>query len=126
MARDQHFDVPQQLRELTERNVEQTRGVYCQIMNAMAQATSMWLDAIPSNEMTLDLKAVHERAVRFAKQNSEACFAYARELAKARDVQDVLGIQGRYAQTQMQVYALQAQELGNLMAGASRNSLSRI
>jgi hypothetical protein len=46
MARDQYFDVPQQLRELAERNVEQTRGVYCQIMDAMAQATNMWLDAI--------------------------------------------------------------------------------
>jgi putative aminopeptidase FrvX len=87
MAQDQYFDVPQQLRELAERNVEQTRGVYCQIMDAMAQATT--LDAIPSNEMTLDLKAVHERAVRFAKQNSEACFAFARELAKARDVQEL-------------------------------------
>jgi len=86
----------------------------------------MWLDAIPSNETTLDLKAVHGRAARFAKQSGEACFAFARELANARDIQDVLGIQGRYAQTQMQAYALQAQELGNLMAGASRNTLPRI
>jgi hypothetical protein len=125
MAQDQYFDVPRQLRELVERSVEQTRGVYCQIMDAMAQATSMWLDAIPSNETTLDLKTVHERAVRFAKQNGEACFAFARELAKARDVQDVLGIQGRYAQTQMQAYALQAQELGNLMARASQSMRSR-
>jgi len=126
MAQNQYFDVPQPLREVAERNVEQARGVYCQLMDAMLQATSMWLDAIPSNETTLDLKAVHERAVRFAKQNGEACFAFARELAKARDVQDVLGIQGRYAQTQMQVYALQAQELGNLMARASQNMRPRI
>ena len=84
MARDQHFDVPQQLRELAERNVEQTRGVYCQIMNAMAQATSMWLDAIPSNEMTLDLKAVHERAVRFAKQNAETSSALRASLPMLR------------------------------------------
>jgi hypothetical protein len=117
MAQNQYFDVPPHLRELAERNVEQARGAYCQFMDAMAQATSMWLDAIPSSNTTLDLKAVHERAVRFAKQNGEACFVFARELANAKDMQDVLGIQGRYVQTQMQTYALQAQELGNLMAG---------
>src|SRR5262249_14250567 len=116
MAQNQYFYEPQQLRELAERNVEQARGVYCQFMDAIAQATSMWLDAIPSNETTSDLKAVHERAARFAKQNGEACFAFARELANARDIQDVLGIQGQYAQTQMQMYALPAQGLGNLMA----------
>jgi len=36
MARNQYFDVPQQLRELAERNVEQARGAYCQFMDAMA------------------------------------------------------------------------------------------
>jgi hypothetical protein len=33
----------------------------------------------------------------------------------------VLAIQSRYAQTQMQNYALQAQELGRLMAEAAQN-----
>lgn len=126
MAQNQYFDVPQQLRELAERNVEQARGAYSQFMDIMVRATSMWLDAIPSSDTTLDLKAVHERAVRFAKQNGEACFAFARELANAKDMQDVLGIQGRYAQTQMLAYSLQVQELGYLMAGTSRNTWPRI
>jgi hypothetical protein len=126
MVQIQYFDVPQQLRDLADRNVEQARGAYCQFMDIMVRATSLWLDAIPSSDTTLDLKAVHERAVRFAKQNGEACFAFARELANAKDMQDFLGIQGRYAQAQMQAYALQAQELGNLMAGASRNTWPRI
>lgn len=45
----------------------------------------------------------------------------ARELTNAKDMQDVLAIQSRYAQIRMQAYALQAQELGNLMARASQN-----
>ena len=58
--------------------------------------------------------------MRFAKQNAEACFALASELANAKNVQDVLAIQSRYAQTQMQAYASQAQELGRLMADATQ------
>jgi hypothetical protein len=46
----------------------------------------------------------------------------ASELANAKDIQDVLAIQSRYAQTQMQAYALQAQELGRLVAEAGRSA----
>jgi len=71
------------------------------------------------------MKAMHERAVRFAKHNGEPCFAFTSELANARDIQDVLCIQGRYARIQMQAYAVQAQELGNLMARASQSMQPR-
>ena len=89
------------------------------------QATSMWWGAMPANEMTSGFKVVQERSVRFAKQNAEACFALARELANAKDVQDILAIQSRYAQTQMQAFALQAQELGRLLAEAAQSASAK-
>jgi hypothetical protein len=121
MPQNQPFEIPQQLRELAERNVEQARTAYGQLMDAMAQATGMWMSAMPSNEMTSGFKVVRERAIQFAKQNAEACFAAASELANAKDIQDLLAIQSRSAQTQMQAYALQAQELGRLMVEAAQS-----
>lgn len=121
MAQNNPFEIPQQLRELAERNVEQARAAYGQFMDAMVQATGMWSTAMPANAMTSGFKVVQDRGIRFAKQNAEACFALATELANAKDLQDVLAIQSRYAQTQMQAYALQAQELGRLMAEATQN-----
>jgi hypothetical protein len=103
MAQDSHFDIPHQLREFTERNVAQVRGAYIQFLDAMVQTTNMWLGAMPFNEMTSGTKVIHERVILFAKQNVEACFAFASELANARDLQDVVGIQSRYAQTQMRL-----------------------
>ena len=126
MAQNQAFEVPQQLRQLAESNVEQARTAYDQFMDAMTQAMSMWLGAMPVDEKTSGFKVVQERGVRFAKQNSEACFALASELATAKDMQDVLAIQSRYAQTQMQAYALQAQELGRLMAEAAQSMQPKI
>jgi phasin len=121
MAANQPFEIPQQLRDLAERNVEQARQAYGQFMDAMVQATSMWMGAMPANDMTSGFKVVQDRSVRFAKQNAEACFSLASELANAKDIPDVLAIQSRYAQTQMQAYALQAQELSRLMAEAAQN-----
>jgi hypothetical protein len=125
MAHKQSFEMPQHLRELAENNVEQARAAYGQFMDAMAQAASLWFGAMPANEMTSGFKTVQERGMRFAKQNADGCFVLASELANAKDLPDVLAIQSRYAQTQMQTYALQAQELGRLMADAAQGMQSR-
>ena len=120
MVQNQPFEMPQQLRELAEKNVEQARATYAQFMDAMTQAVSVWSTA-PSNVMTSGFKDVQELAIRFAKENAEAGFALASELANAKDIQGVITLQSRYAQTQLQSYARQGQELGRLMAEAVRS-----
>jgi hypothetical protein len=72
----------------------------------------------PSNAMMSGFSAVQGRAIELAKENAERFFALASELAHAKDVQEVLTLESQYAQAQMQAYALQAQELGRLMADA--------
>ena len=120
MAHPPNFEIPQQLRELTEKNLEQARAGYGQFMDAITQAMGFWTQAAPVNATTSGFKVVQERAVKFAKQNAEACFNLASELTNAKDLPDVMGIQARHVQTLMQTYAQQAQELARLMAEASQ------
>jgi hypothetical protein len=112
------FELPQQMRDLAENNVEQARVAFGQFMDAMTQAMGMWSSGLALNEMTSGFKIVQDRAIRFAKQNAEAGFALAGDLTNAKDIQEVLSLQNRYVQVQMQSYAHQAQELGRLMAEA--------
>ena len=120
MVEQQEFQIPQQLRELAEKNVEQARVAYGQFLDGMAEAVRAW-STVPSAVMTSGFKVVQERAIQFAKENAEAGFALASELAKAKDLQDVLRLQSNFAQMQMQSYARQAQELGQLMTEATRS-----
>lgn len=106
---------------MAENNVVQGRAAYAQFMDAMTQATSMWLGAMPANEMTSAVRQVQERSLRFAKQNADAYFAFVSEMASARDVQDALAIQTRFTQQQMQAYALQAQEIARLSGNVAQN-----
>ena len=53
---------------------------------------------------------VQERAVGFAKENAERSFALASDLSRAKDMQEVLTLQSRYVQTQMQTFGIQAQQ----------------
>jgi hypothetical protein len=96
MAQNQPFELPKQLRELAEKNVEQARAAYAQFMDAMTQAMSAWSTA-PSNVMTSGFRDVQELAIRFAKENAEAGFALAKEFANAKDIQGVITLQSRYA-----------------------------
>ena len=64
------FEIPQQMRDLAERNIEQARAAYDQFMGAMNQALGMWSQAIPGNGMTASFKAVQDQATAFAKQNT--------------------------------------------------------
>ena len=63
---------------------------------------------------------VQSRALRYAQENMDSNFAFASDLAKARDLKDFLEIQQRYAQKQAMTYTQQAQELGRLMADAAQ------
>ena len=114
------FEIPDNLRQLAGQNVEQARVAYGQFMDAMTQAMGMWLNALPQNEITSGFKVVQQQAIKFTKQNIEAGLAFASELANATDFEHMLAIQSRYAQTQMQNYTRQAQELGQLMAEAAK------
>ena len=46
------FEIPQQMRDLAEKNIEQARMAYDQFMGAMNQAMAMWVQSIPGNGMT--------------------------------------------------------------------------
>ncbi len=82
MPEKQIFEIPQQLRELAQKNVEQARAAYGQFMDAMAQAVSAWSSA-SSDTVPSAFKAVQDGAIRFAKENAEAGFALANELTQS-------------------------------------------
>ena len=118
MADKQMFEIPPEMRDLAEKNVEQARVAYGQFMEFMSQAMNAWSSAGPEAG---NFKALQERAIVFAKENAERSFSLASDLAKAKDMQEVVTLQSRYVQTQMQTFGIQAQQLSWLMADAFRN-----
>jgi hypothetical protein len=117
------FDLPTELRNLTEQCVK-AQTSYGQLMHLATQALSAW-PGIPSQTLVAGFKEFQERAMDFAKENAEASFALARELAGAKDVQEVMSIQSRYAETQIHAYARQVQELSRVMGEAMSGAVKK-
>lgn len=109
-----HFEIPEAVRELAERNVEQARAAYSQFLDMARQAQELVTKS--SDAMAQSSREIQAKALRYAEQNMAANFAFASELARARDLKEYVEIQSRYAQRQMQTYSQQAQELGRMLA----------
>jgi len=124
MGENPSFEIPPELRDMAEKNVEQARAAYGQFMDFLTQAMGAWAASPAATEMS-GYRAVQERAIAFAKENAERSFALASDLARAKDVQEVVTLQSRYAQTQMQTFGIQAQQLAWAMADALRDMQSK-
>jgi phasin len=120
MAETKQTEIPQEMREFAVQSIDQARAAHSQLMDTARKAQGMMKTIIPPNPVAQGLSEVQERGMRFTQQNLDANFSLAHELAKAKDLTEVLQIQSRHAQLQMHAYALQAQELGNLVNAASQ------
>lgn len=120
MAEMPQMEIPDAVRQLAERNVEQARAAYTQMMEAARKAQDTVVKS--QGAMTQAALDVQAKAMRFASDNIEASFKLASDLARARDMKDYFEIQARHAQRQMQTYTEQTQELGQLMASAAQKA----
>jgi phasin len=114
------FEIPEAVRELAERNVDQARSAYNQLMD-MARKVQ---DSLASSQGAVASGAMEmqSRMAKFAEENIQSSFTFATDLSRARDIKEYIEIQQRYAQKQMRAYAEQAQELGSLLSEAAQKS----
>ena len=123
MAEKSPFEIPEPIRDLAEKNVEQARSAYTQFLTMARQAQDMMSKSSPL--MTESAREVQDRAFRYAQDNIDASFNFASDLARARDLNEYVQIQTRYAQAQMKTYADQAQDLGRMMADVAQKTQRR-
>jgi len=120
MAQGQPFAIPVELRQLWESNLDHARSAHGQFIDMLAQASVLIAKGMPTSEMAAGAEAIQQRIIEFARQNADAYFTLAGELAKANDFQELLAIQNRYTTVQMQAFANQAQEIARLIADATQ------
>ncbi|MEZ5898903.1 MAG: phasin family protein [Hyphomicrobium sp.] len=114
------FEIPAAVRELAERNVAQVRQAYDQVLTLMRKSQ----EAVAKSQgaMAQSAMEIQAKSLEFAQANIESNFRFASELARARDLKEYLETQSRYAQSQLETYSKQAQEITRLMSGAAHKS----
>lgn len=117
------MEIPAAVREMAEKNVEQTRAAYTQFMTLARQAQDLMTKS--QGDQSKSATDVQGKAMRYMEQNVDASFRFASDLAQARDFQEYAQIQARYAQTQVQTFAQQAQDLGRMVAEVAQKATTK-
>jgi phasin len=108
--RPEQFQIPPEMRAVAEKSVAQAKEAVEGFISA-AQRTVSALEG-QAETARKGAKDVSGKAMVFAERNITSSFDFAQKLVRAKDVQEMLELQASYIQTQMQVLAEQAKELG--------------
>ena len=106
----QHFEIPPDMRKFAEQSVEQARKAFDGFISAAHQAVNDFEGRAKAAQA--GAKDVGGQAMAFAERNVAASFDFAQKLVRAKDVEEIMRLQGEYVKAQMQALNDQAQELG--------------
>ena len=96
--------------------VTQTQQLFSVIEEAIQKSERGAMGAsMGASPMVAGFKDVQDRVVEITKKNAESGFALVEKVAKAQNFQEIVTLQTRFAQDQMQAFATQTQELQRLM-----------
>ena len=110
MKAPETFEVPEQVREMAEKGVDQARKAYEEFLVAAGEAASK---AEGSAQNLRDgAEDLNKKAVSATQESMNASFDLATKLVKAKDLQEALDLQTKYVQSQMQRFGEVAREFG--------------
>jgi phasin len=107
------FEIPNELRELAERSVEQARKAFEDFVTAAQKAAGTVEGA--AHEAQSGAKHVGAQILGFTEQNVNTVFDLAQKLARVKDPQEAVTLQSEFLKTQLNTLQSQAKELGALV-----------
>jgi phasin len=107
------MQVPNAVRELAEKSVEQAEKAFEAFMSAASKSVAMVPS--PATEMS-------KNTMTLAEKNMKAAFDHARKLIHAKDVQEVMQLQADFLKTQFAAAGEQMKELSTRDVSAAKDA----
>jgi len=117
----QPFEIPNEMRTLAERNVEQAKLAFTDYLRAAREAASnfdRWAQASQVGAQNFSKKAIG-----FAQSNGMSAFDFAQQMVQAKDIGELIQIQRMFFEWQIQALSEQVKELGETAAIAATGNM---
>lgn len=111
------FEIPADMRKMTEQSMEQVRTA----INGYLQ---FFQRAMPAN--TMGGTELSNKVLTYAEKNVANAFEFAQRLTQVTDVQELAKLQAEFLQAQMQAMAEQAKDLGETATKAVMEAVKGI
>jgi phasin len=112
------YQIPIEMRDFAEKSVEQARKAFEGFMGAAHKAAGTVEGTAETVQM--NAKDLTSKALAATESNVNAAFELARNLVRAKDLQEVLALQSEYLKSQIAAVQSQAKEFGSLMSSTTK------
>ena len=116
------FEIPNEMRAVAERNVEQAKLAFNNFMQAAQEAVSNLEKRVEASQGgALDIS---KKAMSFAERNILSAFEFAEKVVQAKDIQEMVRMLSLFVQSQMQALTEQAKDLGETVSKSAMDSMT--
>ena len=114
------FEIPNEMRAVAERSVEQGKAAFQQLAQAAQEAFSTLEKQLTASQVgSLD---IGKKAISLAERNVLSAFECAQKIVHTKDIQELVQMQTEFVQSQMQVLSEQVKDLGETVSKAGTDS----
>ena len=114
------FEIPNEMRAVAERSVQQTKVAFQQLVQAAQKAV------FPSEERAMASQVgvldTTKKAMTFAERNVLSTFEFAQKIVQTKDIQKLVRMQTEFLQAQTQSLGEQVKDLGETVSRAAMDS----
>ena len=123
MSEPARFEIPQEMRNMAEAGLQQTRQTVDKLLTGAGAAA----DSMEQRGATVRASArdIGSKAIAFAEKNVQSSLDYAQSLLHAKDLTEVMRLHGEFVQTQMRTLADQAAEMGQAVSRAAMDAAKK-
>jgi phasin len=117
----QPFEIPNEMRAVLGRSVEQAKLAFTNYANAANEAFSnfdQWVTASQANA-----QGFRKKAIGFAQSNGLSALDFVQEIVQAKDVNELMQMQTEFVQSRIQDLTEQAKALGETATKAAVDSV---
>lgn len=120
---DNPFAIPQAIRDMTETNLAQAKVAYEHFSTITRQAQDLMTRS--TDVVAASTKDVQTKAMTYAQAQMQANFQLMADLAKSRDLKEMMEVQARFAQAQAAAFQHQAQDMTKAMGDVAEKAKKR-
>lgn len=117
------FEIPDQMRDFAEKSVDQARKAFDDFINVSQQAVSKVEDS--ANEVKSGASDVNRKSLSFAEEHVDAAFKFAQEMVRAKDVEEMMGLQQDYLRRQMETLGEQTRDISNAATKVAQDAAKK-
>jgi phasin len=115
------FEIPNEMRAVAERSVEQAKLAFNNYMQAAQEAVSTLEERVKASQV--GAQGISKKAMNYAERNVLSAFEFAQKIVQAKDIQEFIRMQTEFVQSQMQVLTEQVKDLGESATKTAMDSV---